>query len=231
MKLVALMSNGIDSPVASYIMSQAGADVILLHMDNRPYTDDRSLDNVRALAARLREVTGKEFPLYSAAHGVNQKAIAEGCDSNYQCVMCKAVMQRTARELAKRLGASGIIMGDSMGQVASQTLKNIRAENQGLDFPVCRPLIGLDKAEIIRIARKIGTFEISSRPTDGCLALPPRVVVDADPEKTRGFSEAIDVDALARKAAETAVLLRRPGSGLVFRTVCPFRWRGSFAIR
>ena len=72
MKLVSLMSNGIDSPVASYIMSRAGADVILLHMDNRPFTDDRSMENVRALAEKLREATDKDIPLYSAPHGENQ---------------------------------------------------------------------------------------------------------------------------------------------------------------
>ncbi|MBE6514196.1 MAG: tRNA 4-thiouridine(8) synthase ThiI [Thermoplasmata archaeon] len=208
MKLVSLMSNGIDSPVASYIMSRAGADVILLHMDNRPFTDDRSMENVRALAEKLREATGKDIPLYSAPHGENQKAISEGCDSNYQCVMCKIVMQRTAVELAKRLGASGVIMGDSLGQVASQTLRNIRAESIGLDLPIVRPLIGMDKTEIVSLAREIGTFDISIRPTDGCLALPPKVVVDADPEKSHDFMQAIDVRALAKRTADAAVLLR-----------------------
>ena len=80
MKLVALMSNGIDSPVASYIMSRMGAEVILLHMDNRPFTDDRSIEVVEELADRLRQVTGKEFPLYFAQHGPNQELIKEKCD-------------------------------------------------------------------------------------------------------------------------------------------------------
>ncbi len=207
MKLVALMSNGIDSPVASYLMSQRGADVILLHMDNRPFTDDRSLEVVKDLAKRLREETGKEFPLYIADHGSNQQAIRDGCEYSYQCVMCKRVMQRTARELAKRLGAEGIIMGDSLGQVASQTLKNIRSENIGLDFPVVRPLIGLDKLEIEAIAKRIGTFEISIRPTDGCKIVPVRPVTEANPEKVVSMSNNIDLDALAVKTAESAVLI------------------------
>ena len=209
MKLVALLSNGIDSPVASYLMSRAGAEVILLHMDNRPYTDDRSIENVKAIAERLREVTGKEFPLYLAPHGPNQTIISERCDSHYQCVMCKIVMQRTARELAKKLGASGIVMGDSLGQVASQTLKNIRAESIVLDFPVARPLIGLDKTEIIDIARRIGTFDISIRPTDGCNALPPKVVVDADPQKSESLMAAADADGLAAASAGSAVRILR----------------------
>lgn len=208
MKLVALMSNGIDSPVASYIMSRRGADVILLHMDNRPYTDDRSMDIVKDIAQRLREVTGKEFPLYVAEHGRNQTIIHENCDPHYQCVLCKRVMQRTARELAKRIGASGIIMGDSLGQVASQTLKNIRSENIGLDFPVTRPLIGLDKLEIEAVAKEIGTYEISIRPTDGCRIVPIRPITEASPDKVMSMSAKINVDALAHECAENAILIQ-----------------------
>jgi len=206
-KLISLMSNGIDSPVASYLMSQRGADVILLHMDNRPYTDDRSLEVVKDIAQRLRDETGKEFPLYTADHGKNQTIIHDNCDYHYQCVMCKRVMQRTARELAKKLGASGIIMGDSLGQVASQTLKNIRSENIGLDFPVARPLIGMDKLEIEAIAKRIGTYEISIRPTDGCRIVPTRPITEAVPEKVVAMSGTIDIDSLAREAAENAILI------------------------
>lgn len=207
MKLVSLMSNGIDSPVASYRMSLMGADVILLHMDNRPYTDDRSVENVKAIAERLREVTGKEFPLYMAPHGDNQREISENCDRSYQCVMCKRVMQRTARELAKILGADAIVMGDSLGQVASQTLRNIVSENIGLNFPVIRPLIGMDKLEIEAIAKEIGTYDISIRPTDGCTIVPVGPITNADPEKVARFGEKIDVDAIARRSAEAAHLI------------------------
>lgn len=206
MKLVALMSNGIDSPVAAYLMSERGADVVLLHMDNRPYTDDRSIDVVNGIAERLREVTGKEFPLYFAQHGPSQTVIHDNCDHHYQCVMCKRVMQRTARELAKNIGASGIIMGDSLGQVASQTLKNIKSENLGLDFPVVRPLIGMDKLEIIDIAKRIGTFDISIQQTEGCLIVPTRPITEAKPEKVIDMSDKIDLDILAKGCADKAVL-------------------------
>ena len=206
MKLVSLMSNGIDSPVASYKMSQMGADVILLHLDNRPYTGDASIDIVKQIAQRLRDVTGKEFPLYIAPHGDNQTQIHETCDGNYQCVMCKRVMQRTARELAKKLGADAIVMGDSLGQVASQTLRNIKSENLGLDFPVVRPLIGLDKLEIEAVAKEIGTYELSIQHAGGCTIVPVRPITEARPEKIAEFAERIDVDELARKTADAAVL-------------------------
>ncbi len=216
MRLITLMSSGIDSPVAAYKMASLGADIVLLHMDNRPYAKDVSSDDAKALAERLSEVTGRKMPLYFAPHGPSQDAIARGCDRPYQCVMCKRVMQRTARELAKILGCSGIVMGDSLGQVASQTLKNIRSENIGLDFPVVRPLIGMDKVEIEIIAKKIGTYYISIRPGHGCDIVPLKPITKANPEKVVAFSERIDLDGLARISAEAAVKMNRDGSVVAF---------------
>lgn len=187
-------------------MSRRGADVILLHMDNRPYADDRTLENVNLIAEQLRKVTGKELPLYYAPHGPSQAAIHEKCDWNYQCVMCKRVMQRTARELALKLGCDAIIMGDSMGQVASQTLKNLKSENVGLDFPVVRPLIGLDKEEIIEIGKEIGTFDLSIRQAQSCTLAPVKPVTEANIAKILTMeSERVSTDELARVSAEAAV--------------------------
>ena len=208
MKAVSLISGGIDSPVASYIMSRAGADVVLLHMDNRPYADDRALKNVVDISERLEEVLGKRLPLYVAPHGDSQRIISESCDRNYQCVMCKRAMQRTAREFARSIGAGAIIMGDSLGQVASQTLKNIRAENVGLGFPVLRPLIGMDKIEIIEIAKRIGTFDLSIREATGCTIVPRKVTVAAEIEKIESFNDRLDLDEIAKKSAERATFVR-----------------------
>ena len=207
MKLIALISSGIDSPVAAYRMAMRGAEIVLLHMDNRPYADDASSEDTKALAEQLRKATGQEMPLYFAPHGPSQDAIAHGCDRPYQCVMCKRVMQRTARELGRRLGCSGIVMGDSLGQVASQTLRNIRSENLGLDFPVVRPLIGMDKIEIEAIAKEIGTYDISIRPGHGCSIVPMKPITEANPEKVLAFGEKVDVDALAARAADAAILV------------------------
>lgn len=208
MKLIALLSGGIDSPVAAYRMCQAGAEVVLLHMDNTPYSDEVQRKDVMEIARILREATGQELPLWFAPHGDSQTAIHDKCDYNYQCVMCKRVMQRTARELGKKLGCSGIVMGDSLGQVASQTLRNIRSENMGLDFPVARPLIGYDKIEIEAIAKEIGTYDVSIRPGHGCSIVPVRPITEAKPEKVVSMSETVDIDALARASADAAYLVQ-----------------------
>lgn len=208
MKLIALLSGGIDSPVAAYRMCQAGAEVVLLHMDNTPYSDEVQRKDVMEIARILREATGQELPLWFAPHGDSQTAIHDKCDYNYQCVMCKRVMQRTARELGKKLGCSGIVMGDSLGQVASQTLRNIRSENIGLDFPVARPLIGYDKIEIEAVAKEIGTYDVSIRPGHGCSIVPVRPITEAKPEKVVSMSETVDIDALARASADAAYLVQ-----------------------
>lgn len=206
MKVVCLMSGGIDSPVAAYIMAKAGAEVILLHMDNRPYADDGPIERARRLAAQLRKETGQEMPLYFAPHGISQGKISEKIDKIYQCVMCKHAMMLTAKNLCAKLGAGAIVMGDSLGQVASQTLLNLRAENQDVRFPILRPLIGYDKLEIIDIAEKIGTFELSTLPAVGCTILPKKVVTESDMKTARTYYEETDIIGLAETCAANAVL-------------------------
>ena len=207
MKLIALISGGIDSPVAAYVMDKAGAEVILLHMDNRPFADDKSIEKVKLLAEQLRSVTGSPFPLYSAPHGLSQETISRTCDRSYQCVLCKRTMLRAAQELAGRLGCGGIIMGDSLGQVASQTLKNLRYVSRGLTIPVVRPLIGYDKLEIESVAKEIGTYELSIIRSDGCSIVPSKPVTEADLNKMEKFDASSGLEELAMDAADKAVRL------------------------
>ena len=205
MKFVTLLSGGIDSPVAAYLMANVGADVILLHMDNGEYGDPKEIDKVKKLAARLSEMTGKELPLYIAAHGPNQEAIKKNCEYSYQCVMCKRVMQNVAKRFAQMQGCDGIIMGDSLGQVASQTLRNIKAEQCDVDYPIVRPLIGLDKEEIIDIAKRIGTFDISIIQTGGCKVVPMKPVTEATIDKVLANEAKLDFEKLVAESADNAV--------------------------
>jgi thiamine biosynthesis protein ThiI len=180
MKAVCLLSSGIDSPVAAYLMASRGAEVLLLHMDNFGSGDPRILEIVKDLAVVLRRVTETSMPLYSAPYLGMQQRIRERCGRSYQCVLCKRYMLRTARDFALREGAEAIITGDSMGQVASQTLQNILVEQRGLEFPVLRPLIGLDKLEIEAVAREIGTYEQSIRKAPSCPFVPQKPQTSAE---------------------------------------------------
>jgi thiamine biosynthesis protein ThiI len=207
LKLIALISGGIDSPVAAYLMDRAGAEIILLHMDNHPFADNVSVDKVKSIAERLRTVTGSPFPLYSSPHGISQKKISDTCERSYQCVLCKRTMLRTAQDLAGRLDCGGIVMGDSLGQVASQTLRNLRYSSSGLVIPVIRPLIGHDKIEIEAIAKEIGTYDISVIHSEGCTIVPSKPVTEADMRKVRVFDDASGLDELVSNAANNTVRL------------------------
>ena len=204
MKLVSLISGGIDSPVASYMMAHVGADVILLHMDNGSFGDPKETEKVIDIAEQLESVTGKEFQVYVADHENNQTQIKKKCDSSYQCVMCKRFMHAVARRFAEENGCEGIIMGDSLGQVASQTLRNIKAEQTELQFPIIRPLIGLDKIEIIDTAKRIGTYDISIIQAKGCGVVPVKPVTEAVPEKVKELQAKLDFEGLVSASADNA---------------------------
>ena len=197
LKVVCLISGGIDSPVAAFTMSRHGVEVALLHMDNRPYSDDSSVEKVYDVRKRLEIVTGREMRLFIAPHGRNQQLTANMCRKGFQCVICKRTMLHTAKGMALKIGAEAIVTGDSLGQVASQTLQNLKAESYGLDFPVLRPLIGLDKLEIEAMAKKIGTYDISVSSPSVCRMVPQRPITMAridrllDEEKKLDYAEMI----------------------------------------
>lgn len=168
---VVLMSAGIDSPVAAHMLAESGADVTLLHMDTRPFTDDRTMENVRSLVKKLREYH-PEIEAYSAGFGEMEKAIARNANPRYQCILCKRMMYRAAAKLAGEIAADAVATGESLGQVASQTLSNLVGEDDAVRMTVHRPLIGLDKNEVIGIAKEIGTYDISIQPAVCCMLTP-----------------------------------------------------------
>lgn len=177
-RAVALLSDGIDSPVAVYLMLEKGVDVVALHMDNGPQAQN-AMEKVRLLVERLEAVTGRKVPLFIAPHYPNHMQFVSRCSMEYHCVLCKRTMLKAAEALAVREGADFLLTGGSLGQVASQTLKNLRAEEDGLNIPVVRPLISMDKTEIVRIAREIGTYDISILPGKCCGMVPEHPVTRA----------------------------------------------------
>ena len=203
-KVISLVSSGIDSPVATYLMMKRGCQVIALYCDNQPYTSPEALKNYEDLIDQLN--------LYASGAPIKKRVVKYGdylstCKSDapdkMTCFLCKSGMYKIAGMLAKKMHAEAVIDGSSLGQVASQTLPNILATREDLDVPVLSPLIGLDKVEITRIAEKIGTYEISKRDDGGCKAVPKYPETKADLEFVKEIKEAINQDEELKKAFET----------------------------
>ncbi|HIH29669.1 MAG TPA: hypothetical protein HA260_07695 [Thermoplasmata archaeon] len=200
MKLVALISSGIDSPVAAFLLSKKVDELILLHADNRPFTDDREIEKFITLAKYLKTLVPSKLSALLLPHGQSLDAYKIHCNNKFTCVVCKRMMLRYAEAVAQKEHADAIIMGDSLGQVASQTLQNIRVVEQAVRIPILRPLIGFDKEDTIKIAKKIGTFELSIAKAEGCGAVPIKPSTHAHLERILAEEQKINVDDLVRSA-------------------------------
>ncbi len=159
-KVVVLLSGGIDSPVAAFLMLKRGAEITALHFDQGG-TNARSV--VEKVVDILEDYSPEPIELIVENHFEVLKpyvsALAKAKLREWTCVVCKVAMLRRAAEIAREKGALGIVTGDSLGQVASQTLANLYFETMSVNFPVHRPLLGMDKEEIVAIARRIGTYQ------------------------------------------------------------------------
>lgn len=192
-RVVALMSGGIDSPVAAWMMMKRGCGVIPMHFSQNQIETRKALDNIEALA---RYSYGWELRPTVLDHGEVIGPTLEKLriirEERWNCIFCKRALLLKACEIADQFGARAIAMGDSLGQVASQTLANIEVISFGIPKPILRPLIGLDKAEIVSIARRIGTFEISTRAAEGCPFLPSRPITRATIDKLQRILRRLD---------------------------------------
>lgn len=196
-KMIALISGGIDSPVAAWMMMKRGCEIVPLYLNNEPFSDESTRERAMKCIEVLQKWSPqKKFTIYEAPHGENLLAFLNNCDNRLNCVMCRRMMYRIAGEVMKIEGAHGIITGSSLGQVASQTSQNMLAEMYGIEYPIYHPLIGLDKLEITDIARKIGTFEQSTKPATCCMAVPEYPSTAASIDEVMKAEALIDVPAL-----------------------------------
>lgn len=175
-KLISLISAGIDSPVASYQMMRRGVRAIFVHFHSYPYTEQEEIQHVKDLVGILGKYQ-TDTKLYLIKFTDVQKGIVacKGVPAKYRVVMYRRMMLKIAEEIAKKEHAKGIITGDSFGQVASQTPENLFTVHEVTTIPIFQPLIAFDKEEIIEVARKIGTYEISKLPcNDTCSMFTPK---------------------------------------------------------
>lgn len=191
--LVALFSGGIDSPVAAYMMMRRGCRIVPLYVGLEPYLDGDALAKARAVLEVLRGYDPDlELVVRTDDYLSRAKALMRRSEERLTCVVCKRRMYRLAAGLAAEVGALGIVTGESLGQVASQTLDNLAVLDGAVEIPVYRPLIGLDKDEIVGIARRIGTFTHSIAPGRGCRAVPGVAATKAALAEVEGLEARAD---------------------------------------
>ncbi|MGB7605859.1 MAG: tRNA uracil 4-sulfurtransferase ThiI [Lutisporaceae bacterium] len=169
-KGVLLLSGGIDSPVAGYMMAKRGLELTCVYYHSHPYTSERAKEKVIDLAKKLIKYTG-HIKLYVAPFTEIQMQIIEKCKENELTIIMRRFMMQVAEQVAKKENALALITGESLGQVASQTLESMMVTNSDLELPVFRPLVGMDKLDIIEISRKIDTYETSILPFEDCCTI------------------------------------------------------------
>ncbi|MCG5212321.1 tRNA uracil 4-sulfurtransferase ThiI [Streptosporangium sp. KLBMP 9127] len=203
-RALVLMSGGIDSPVAAYRMMRRGLRVDFLHFSGIPFTTSESIYKAYALVRALDKFQGRSR-LWVVPFGKAQQSIKASGQDRLAMISQRRLMLKTAEEVAHRIHAGALVTGDSLGQVSSQTLQNITAQDQAVELPILRPLIGLDKTEIMSEARRIGTLEISELPDEDCCTLlaPRRAETRAKIEDLQRIEKRLDAEDLAVQLADS----------------------------
>jgi thiamine biosynthesis protein ThiI len=204
-RAMVLISGGIDSPVAAYRMMRRGLRCSFLHFSGMPLTGPESVYKAYGLVRELDKFQGGSR-LFVVAFGKAQQRLASSGAGRLQIVAQRRLMLKTGQALARRLRAAALVTGDSLGQVSSQTLTNITALDDAVTLPILRPLIGLDKTEIMAEARRIATLHISELPDQDCCTLltPRQVETRARIEDLRRIEARVDADDLAEELAAAA---------------------------
>ncbi|MGD2248386.1 MAG: hypothetical protein PVF58_08255 [Candidatus Methanofastidiosia archaeon] len=194
MRGLVLHSGGIDSPVAAYIMAKAGFTLHAVHFDMNPFNETRFI--AEKVMTTLTTVVPGTIPLVYIPMGEALSQFLKVCGKEgkkYTCIFCKRTMYRIAEQVALKNECSFLVTGENLGQVASQTLTNIFVTSKAVDIPIVRPLIGLDKLDIISIAEDIGTYNISIQKKTQCTAVPAYPAVRAQLNKIEALEDTLDI--------------------------------------
>jgi len=199
--VVSLISGGIDSPVSSYLLMKRGANCIFTSFHSYPYTDEQSLKKIEELVKILNQFQ-YDSKLYLIPFADIQKEISLKTPSSLRIILYRRMMLRISQEIAKKEKAKALVTGESLAQVASQTLENIEVINESCLIPVFRPLIGMDKQEIIQIAKEIGTFKTSIIPHQDCCIrfMPSNPETKAKIKEVKDAEKKLDIDKLIKES-------------------------------
>lgn len=200
-RAIALLSGGIDSPVAAYMMAKRGLKLEYVHFHSYPYTSDRALQKIYDIARELTKFTG-DIKIHSVNLLEIQQAIMKNCPKEELTIISRRFMTRIATKISEIQNLSAIVTGESLGQVASQTVEGLSVTTNSTYLPILRPLIGMDKNEIIRIAKQIETYDISVLPFEDCCTvfLPDRVVTKPRVCDIENSEKNLDIDNLIDNA-------------------------------
>ncbi|MFB6166707.1 MAG: 7-cyano-7-deazaguanine synthase [Candidatus Nanohaloarchaea archaeon] len=207
MKLLALNSGGIDSPVAMHMMLENGFDVEAVVFDLQPFTDEEDVETALETVERLEERHDTGIRATVVPHGFVQERFLDEAgedEAKYNCLFSRRMMLRTAERLARERDCEGLLTGESLGQVASQTLDNLAVTGEAVEMQVYRPLIGLDKVEIVDRAKEAGTYEVSTRGGIACAAVVDYPETHGVIEEMRSIEERFDVERMVEKGVEEA---------------------------
>jgi len=200
-RALSLLSGGIDSPVASWMIAKRGVIVDMIHFHSYPYTSQEALDKVLDLARLLVPYTGKQC-VHVVPFTKIQEELRRACPEELFTILMRRFMMRIACRVAEKNNIQALVTGESVGQVASQTLEAMACTNAVCTVPVLRPVVGMDKEEIVRISRKIGTFETSILPYEDCCTVftPKHPRTKPKMEDLEEAEKALDIEALVEEA-------------------------------
>ncbi|MEF2900269.1 MAG: tRNA uracil 4-sulfurtransferase ThiI [Terrisporobacter sp.] len=202
-RAMSLLSGGIDSPVASWMVAKRGMELECIHFHSYPFTSEKSQEKVRDLAQILAKYCGRV-----RLHKVNmleiQKSIGLNCKDEEMTIISRRFMMRIAERVAESRHCDALVTGESIGQVASQTIQGLTCTNASVKMPVFRPLIAMDKTEIIEVAQKIGTFETSILPEEDCCTVfsPKKPVTKPKLDRIEKSENKLDVEKLIQDAID-----------------------------
>ena len=206
---VSLLSGGLDSPVSSWMIARRGVELEMVHFESPPYTSQQAQEKVIQLAQDLTPYCGRML-IHVIPFTRIQEEIRRNCPEEYFTLIMRRFMMRISEAVAKKAGAHALVTGESLGQVASQTMMALGVTEDVTTMPVLRPLIGTDKVEIIRIAREIGTYDTSILPYEDCCTVftPRHPAIRPDIETVRAAEAVLDVEALVAEALENQTWVR-----------------------